>query len=228
MGADVPRAIVVTTVVATLVAVSAFGAVFVLRTQRDDAASAAGPPAPTTTDAAATCGNRPCEVLTSLPVGRTTVELLADADGGNGRLRILESSPTVLETALAPMDVTLTQRSLSCQSGPRSGCVVRGGHNGGVVGEVFVNRGGHWRSVERPYFSTAGYLDLVHVAGDYSPEILVAQHDCAQGRSCSGPVVVEVFGLDGSSVGCTRPYDTLSQLPGWPEVDVDHGDLVDC
>lgn len=229
-----PRAVVVTAVVAALVTVAALATVTVLRVQRDAAnAGPGGTPGPTTTsDAASTCGNRPCEVLTSVPVGATTVELLADTDGRNGRLRVRGSGSTsVLETALAGMRVRLTQKSLVCAKGPTSACLVSGAHNGGVVGEVFVARGRSWQPVERPYFSAAAYVDLMQVTGDNAPEVLVAQHqDCTgSAAECAGaPIVLEVFALDGSSEGCTLQYGALTQLPGWPNVYLRDAELQPC
>ncbi|MGH3431622.1 MAG: hypothetical protein ACRDQB_02170 [Thermocrispum sp.] len=223
-----------TAVMAALVTVAALAAVIVLRMQRDQAEGVRGaaPPSSSPADAAAACGDRPCEVLTSVPVGSTTVELLADAAGRNGRLRFLADGGTsVQETALAGMGVRLTQRSLSCAKGTTSACLVRGGHDGGVVGEVFVARGGGWEPVEQPYFSSAAFLDLVQVTGNGNAEVAVAQMpDCAgSAAECAGaPIVVEVFGLDGTSEGCTPPYGALTQLPGWPDVDLTDGDLQTC
>lgn len=231
MRPSAPRPVVVTALVAALVAVIAFVAVAVLRFQRSDADAAdrVGPPVRSNRDAAATCGSRPCEVLTSLPVGRTTVELLSDVDGRSGRLRVRgPHSEVVLETALAGMNVKVTQRSLVCIAGPASACLVRGRHENGVAGEVFVGRNGSWTSADQPYFSDAGYIDLLDVTGDKSPEIGVARQHCAHDSGCGGPVVVEVYGLDGDPIGCTRDYSSLTQLPGWPDVELHRSDLHKC
>lgn len=234
MAERAPRPVVATAVVAALVTVLALGAVALVRFEREKASenAATTPPSASETDAAAACGSAPCGVLTSLPIGGSTVELLADAEGRNGRLRILgPGSDSVLETALASMGVRLTQRSLACSEGPTSACLVRGGHQGGVVGEVFVSREGKWDPVERPYFSSAGYLDLLQVSGDGSPEVGVAEHpDCAgSAGDCAGAAMaVRVFGLDGTSSGCSPPYGALTQLPGWPDVELDEADLRDC
>lgn len=225
---------VATAVVAALVTAAALVTVVVLRIERDEAAAgpSAAPPTSSSADAAAICGKRPCEVLTSVPVGSTTVELLADSNGRNGRLRILAGeTPSVLDTALAGMGVRLTQKSLSCTKGPTSGCLLRGGYDGGVVAEVFQSRGDAWQAAERPYFSTAGYLDMMQITGDGAPEVAVGQTpDCTgSAAECAGtPIVVEVYGLDGSSKGCTFPYGALTQLPGWPDVALDDSDLQEC
>lgn len=223
-----------TAVAAALVSVAALVTVTVLRVQRGTAGDEPKLSAPTTTtpDAAATCGDRPCEVLTSVPVGGMTVELLADISGRNGRLRVLgHEEPTVLETALAGMGVKLTQKSLVCFKGPASACVVRGGHDGGMVGEVFVSRGKQWQAAAKPYFSTAGYLDLVQVVGNKSAEVAVAEQPGCDGPAaqCAGsPIVVRVFGLDGDTAGCTPQYASLTQLPGWPDVELTEPLLQKC
>lgn len=229
-----PRAVVVTAIVAALVTAGALVSVYILRIQRGATVDeiAATPTTTTTTDSAATCGTRPCEVLTSVPVGGTTVELLADASGLQGRLRVLgPGSTTVLETALAGMGVKLTQRSLSCRKGRTSVCLVSGGHDGGMAGEVFVAHRNDWQPADLSYFSSVGYLDLIQVSGDSSAEIAVAQQPrCgASAAECAGlPIIVEVFQLDGSTVGCTPEYAALTQLPGWPDVELTDAQLQPC
>lgn len=232
MATQAPRSVVVAAAIAALVTVVALAAVVALRIERNRAEAGAdgalfgsGHP-----DDATVCGDGPCGVLTSLPVAGATVELLADADGAHGRVRVIEpGSDIVIETALAAMGVRLTQRSLVCMTAPTSACLVRGNHDGGVVGEVFV-AGDNWQPAERPYFSSAGLLDLVQVTGDESPEILVAQEDCGGfTEECqSAPVLVEAFALDGKSVGCTGSYEALSDLPGWPELRLEQDQLGPC
>ncbi|MGH3520656.1 MAG: hypothetical protein ACRDQ7_25445 [Haloechinothrix sp.] len=232
MATQAPRSVVVTAAIAALVTVVAFAAVVALRIERERA-GALGNGAlfgPTDTDAASVCGDSPCGVLTSLPIGGTTVELLADAAGAHGRVRVREpDSDIVIETALAAMGVRLGQQSLVCAPAATSACLVRGDHDGGVVGEVFVARD-NWQPAERPYFSSGGYLDLVDIAGDDSAEIVVAKEDCiGTAEECAGaPIVVEVFALDGKSLGCTEAYRGLDQLPGWPEVAPATADLGAC
>lgn len=232
MAPQAPRSVVVAAAIAALVTVVALAAVVALRIERNRAEAGANGTlfGSGDADAAAVCGDGPCGVLTSLPVAGATVELLADADGAHGRIRVIEpGSDIVIETALAAMGVRLTQRSLVCTTAPTSACLVRGNHDGGVVGEVFVDRD-NWQPAERPYFSSAGLLDLVQVAGDASAEILVAQEDCGGfTEECqSAPVLIEVFALDGKSMGCTRSYGALRDLPGWPDVQLGPEQLSRC
>lgn len=234
MAVRAPRPVVLTVVIALLVTAAALATVVALRGERDTSGDeiATGPTATSPAPPAATCGDSPCGVLTSLPVGSTTVELLADEQGENSRLRILGTgSETVLETALGEMGVRVTQRSLVCQDGPTAACLVRGGQAGDVVGEVYADTDGKWEPAGRPYVSNAGYLDLLHVAADRSPEIGIAHHPDCEGSAddcTSAVVVIEVFGLDGASLGCTRRYGSLTQLPGWPDVGLTDDDLRSC
>jgi hypothetical protein len=224
----------VTVVVAIVVAVAALATAAVLRMQRTESARADATTGPVAgvDDVAAKCGENPCEVLTSVPVGQTTVELLADANGRHGRLRFLEpDGASLLGTALADMDVRLTQKSLSCFQGPTSACLVRGGRDGGVIGEVFVRTGGGWTTVEQPYYSEAGLVDLAQITGDRSPEVAVAKvPGCAgQGHLCRKvPIRLHVYGLDGSPLGCSATYSSLTQVPGWPDIALSDWELRDC
>lgn len=231
MGASTPRPVLVTALVAVVVAVVAFGAVALLRWQRADSdqADKVGPPVSSNVDAAAQCGAQPCEVLTSQPIGSTRVELLADVDGHNGRLRVWDGgSNDVLRTALADMNVKVTQKSLTCMQGPPRACMVRGRHERGVVGEVFVAKQGAWEAAEQPYFSNAGFVDLLDVKGDRSPAIGVAKQQCDDGDSCDGPVVVQAYELGGRCIGRSPEYTSLTYLPGWPDVDLRAADLSKC
>ncbi|MQA61705.1 MAG: hypothetical protein GEU86_09455 [Actinophytocola sp.] len=234
MAVRAPRPVVLTVVVALLATAAALATVVALRSERDTSGDeiATEPNATSAAPPAATCGGSPCGVLTSLPVGSATVELLADEHGENSRLRILGTgSETVLETALSEMGVRVTQRSLVCQDGPTAACLVRGGRAGGVIGEVFADTDGKWEPAERPYVSNAGFVDLLHVAADRSPEIGIAHHPDCEGSAddcTSAVVVVEVFGLDGVSLGCTPWYGSLTQLPGWPDVSLTDDDLRRC
>lgn len=218
------RPVVMTAVVAFVVTVVALASAVVLRVQRDavTAAGLLGPPASAAGAGDLTCGDAPCGVLTSLPVGDATVELLAGDGGEHATLRVLTpESDIVLETALADLGAKLTQRSLVCTEGDDSACLVRGDRDGAVVGEVFVARDDKWEAVERPYVSNAGYLDLVP-ADSGSPDIVLATYPSCTGdaEDCAGAAVaLRVFALDGTSRGCTRGYRTLSALPDWPDVD---------
>lgn len=233
MSFRAPRSVVATAVVAAVVALLAFGAVVALRVQGGIAIDWPDLLPPRDTNVAANCGTQPCEVLTSLPVGAVTVELLADADGRNGRLRVRgPDADTVLETAVATIDVRLSQRSLVCMKGPASACIVKGKRAGGdFAGEVFVSDEDRWRAADLRFYSNAGFLDLMQVAGDGSPEIGVAVLPGCEGdpTACADDtVVVEVHALDGSSLGCTLRFAGLRFLPGWPDVQLSEGDLVGC
>lgn len=228
-----PRSVLVTAVLAVLVTVGALVTVMVLRSQRDAQGFGPDPTTPTTTstDAAEICGKSRCGVLTSTPLGLRTVQLLADENGLNGRLRVLRGeSSTVLEMALAGEGVRLTQRSLVCWEGPTNACLVSGAHRGGVAGEVFVDGERGWESPAL-HLSTAGYVDLMQVTGDKTPDVVVAkQPDCdGTAAECAGtPIVLEVLALDGKSLGCTQPYAALTQLPGWPAVQLSGVALQEC
>lgn len=234
MAVRASRPVVVTAVAALVVTMLALAAAVLLRVQRDtaNAADQIGPPAAVVGADELTCGNEPCGVLTSLPVGGATVELLAGDGGDHGTVRVLSpGSDIVLETALANLGARLTQRSLVCTDGDTSACLVRGDRDGAVVGEVFVARGGKWEAVERPYVSHAGYLDLVPATGHDSPEIVLATYpDCSgDADDCAGAsVALQVFALDGTSRGCTRGYRALSRFPDWPDVNLADDELRSC
>lgn len=233
MAVRASRPVVVTAVVALVVTMLALASAVVLRIQRDtaNAAGHVGPPAAAAGSGELTCGDAPCGVLTSLPVGDVTVELLAGDGGEHGTVRVLApGSDIVLETALADLGVTLTQRSLVCTEGDTSACLVRGDRDDAVVGEVFVARDDKWEAVERPYVSNAGYLDLVP-AGQDSPEIVLATYPNCTGNAddCAGAsVALRIFALDGTSRGCTRSYRELSRLPDWPDVNLADDALRPC
>jgi hypothetical protein len=229
------RSVKVTFVVAVVVTIAALGTAVALRMVRaeraDDGSSTRSSTA--VENAAERCGELPCEVLTSVPVGSTTVELLADPDGKHGRLRFRDDNGASLrKTALGDLGVHVTQKSLSCADGPTKACVVRGTLEGGLVGEVFVSRGSGWAAVTRPYFSTAKMIELVQVTDDATPEVVLAQFpDCAAPSSgvCDESwVEVEVFRLDGSSLGCGGPYSSITRIPGWPDIDLAEEPLRSC
>lgn len=228
MGARAPRSVRITAAGAALVAVAALAAVVVMRAQRDSAPGApgGGPVGQLVVDVTTRCGDQPCEVLTSLQVRDSTVELLTDVQGKHGKLRILRpEASSVIETALGPMGVRLDQSSLGCVAASTSACLVYGEHRDGVAGQLMVAVDGDWRAVEEPYFSQGGHLELTQVTGDDVPELLVA--GCP--RECTdGAVLVEVFALDGELVGCTGEYPALRLLPGWPDVVVGAADLHSC
>jgi hypothetical protein len=113
----------------------------------------------------------------------------------------------------------LDANSLSCVSGAMSACLVHARQEGTMIAQLVVDRAGTWRSVDKPYYSSAGVVRLDDVTGDSSPEVVVVQ---------TGPVLARVFALDGSALGCTRRYSSVGQLRGWPEVQVSSSDLRGC
>lgn len=221
-----PRSVRITVLVAALVAVVALGAVLLMRVQADRAeADRSVPEGQVAVDAAARCGDQPCEVLTSLPVHGETVELLTDVQGKHGKLRIFGGgTSTVIETAFGPLGVRLDQSSLACVAASTSACLVFGEERDGVAGQLVINRGEGWRAVEEPYFSDAGYVGLAQVSDDDAAELLVLK--CV--RECAAGVLVEVYALDGSGTGCTVTYGSKDQVPGWPDVKVAEDDLRPC
>ena len=223
MATRASRPVVVTAVAALVVIVLALTTALTLRLQRDAALAADRiGPAVATVPGDMTCGNGPCGVLTSTPVGGVTVELLAGEGGKHGMLRVLGTGTEILlETALSDLGARLTQHSLLCTEGDITACLARGSTNRGLVGEVFVARGDKWEAVERPYVSTGGYLDLIRATGGDSLDVVLAR------RLRSG-VSLEVFALDGTPQGCTRSYRDLARLPGWPDVHLDDTQLRPC
>ncbi|SFQ21666.1 hypothetical protein SAMN05421810_105210 [Amycolatopsis arida] len=230
-----PRSVLVTAVVAALVTAGALGGAVVLRpgAQPNDARPPDGAP---TRAVDARCPPESCQVLASTEVAGTVVALLADSDGGSGRVRFGgQARGLVVETMVTTMGARLTGDSLRCAEGARPVCLVRGAVDGGAVGEVLVSAGtgeGTWRAAERLYFSDAGYLSLDDVTGDGVAEVVVVRHDCAPdaapARCRVAPVVAQVFDLGGTEVGCTRRHTAPSGLRGWPEVEVRRSDLRDC
>ena len=231
MSGRTPRALIVAIVLATLVAVGALGGAAVLRLRAlrpaADAVTSAKPSAAGTVGPSG-CLQVPCQVI-SASVGGTQVELVIDAGGTSGRLRVGgPTSGSVIEATITDMGVTLTADSLQCLAGGPAACLIRGRHDSGIAGQIVVGRSDSWSVLEQRYSSDAGYLALTHVDGDSSPEILAAQHDCA-GSDCTGrPVLVKVFALTGTVLGCTKNYPRLDKLPGYPVVQVTKAQLTPC
>jgi hypothetical protein len=227
--------VLVTLLVAALVAGGAVVTAAVLRADR--AGAGAGPSAtaasPTTSGVGVDgCLAEPCEVLANIPVSGTTVELVADRGATSGRLRIGgPNSSDVIEATITDRGATLTRDSLQCFPGVLAACVVRGQVEGGIAGQVVVGRSGKWSSLAQPFVSDAGYLALANVVPNAEPEVLAAQHACdpTATRDCStSPVFVEVYNLKSEKLGCTRQYDRLDAVPGYPVVDLSSSTLRDC
>jgi hypothetical protein len=227
--AGVSRSVVITAVLAAVATAAALVTVVMLRPKPEDALASAGDPA---SAPASECGQGPCRVLASASVRGTTVDLLADADGGNGRFRSGGAgSGALIETMLTAMGVRLSADSMRCVSATVSACLLRGTRDGGTLGEVLVSRANDWRSAEKPYFSDAGDITLGNVTGDDSPEVIVVKHECASsggGRCAFTPVYAEIFDLGGRQVGCTRKYSTASQMRNWPDIRPAATDLRAC
>ncbi len=216
MGARrVPRSVLFTAVLAALVTLGALGGVAALRGQDDVTRVDAGAPA-TPQAADHECGDAPCQVVATASVGATQVELLADAQGDNGRL---QAGGQVVQTSITQLGARLRGDSLSCAVASVSACLVEAPLNGGRVGELVVQRDGDWHPVAKPYFSDAGVLLLSDVTGTDAPEVVVVQ---------SSPALAEVYALDGGVVGCTKRYSYPAQIRGWPQVRVVASDLRSC
>ncbi|NYI87598.1 hypothetical protein HNR02_000921 [Amycolatopsis endophytica] len=204
---------------AVLAAVVALSALVTVRLLREDGGSA-----PTSADGAAgsaptagvNCGEAPCRVIAQASVDGALVELLADAQGGNGRF---QAGGNLLEVTVSALGGRLDAGSLSCVDGAVSACLVHARQNGAMIAQLVVDRAGTWRSVDKPYYSSAGVVRLDDVSGDSAPEVVVVQ---------TAPVLARVFALDGSALGCTRQYTSVGQLRGWPEVQVRSSDLRGC
>lgn len=226
-----PRSVLVTALVATLVTVGMLVTAFALRPDGRSARTQLGVSGEVRASTRPGCGDEPCRVFDSAEVGGRRIELLADSDGGSGRLRAGgPASGIVAETAITGMGVRLNSDSLRCEGAEEPVCLVRGPLDGGMVGEVQVWRSGSWRAAERPYFSDAGAVTLDDVAGDAVPEVVVVRHECSSSSSdCQQePVLAEVFDLSGAQLGCTYQYSSPGELSGWPEVRLDEEDLREC
>jgi hypothetical protein len=224
--------VVVTALVAAGVAAGAVAAAGMLRLHPAGSDAAGGTQAPPAQNAALQCDRGPCQTLTNQRVGADTVDLLADASGASGRLRVSGSAVSnIFETRITQSTgAKLTAGSLQCVAGATSVCLVRGDSQDGTSGEVLVGRSGVWSRAEIPYFSSAGYLALRDVDGDAVPEVVAVQRDCDDSTS-SGDcqrVFAEVFTLSGNEMGCTRSVGGKAALPGWPVVGPTPAQLRTC
>ncbi|KAA9150097.1 hypothetical protein FPZ12_041905 [Amycolatopsis acidicola] len=207
-------------VTAVLAAVVTIAALVVVRELRPENSSVPGVeaaiPAGAPTSNALECGDGPCAVVATQTVGGDSVALMADAAGGNGRLR---AGAVVLQTTVTELGAKLSADSLTCVQASTSACIVDAPLNGGRIAQLFIDRADGWRSVDKPYFSAAGAVALGNVSGSDAPEITVVD---------SSPVVARVYALDGSVVGCTKKYSYASQLRGWPNIRLQASDLRAC
>lgn len=194
-----------------------------------DANDAPSLPAP---NATLQCGNGPCRSLASTTVAGSSVQLLANADGTSGRVRIVTAQglDSVFETTIGQLGASLNAQSLTCVNASSPVCMVSGGGPEGSAGEVFVQTDGDWERADAPYFASGGYLSL-RQGGTQGPEIITAQVNCDSDLSAqctSAPVYVQVFTVAGATLGCSTPVSKLDKLPGWPDVTVNQSELHTC
>jgi hypothetical protein len=225
-----PRSAVVAVVLAVLVTAGALAGAEVIRwraTPAGPAATSQRPP-PSSIVGVSGCLINPCTVPAATKIGGTSVELVADAGGHSGRLRIggVAAGGTVIEATITDIGVTLTQDSLQCVAGGPAACLIRGEHEGGLAGQVVVGRSDTWSLTEKTYVSTAGYLVLANIDTDAAPEILAAQRSECASSTC--PVFLQVFGVDGKDAGCTKEYPRLDKLPGNGSVKITESMLGPC
>lgn len=237
-GRTVPPSVVLTMVLCVLITAAAVTTAATLRTR--DAEADAAPTSsqqPTPSDGGigpSGCLREGCQVLGTAVIGSARIELVAEADGRRGRLRIGGSAsvPEVLETTItANPGATLTAGSLQCLPGAMSACLVSGRFLGGRAGQVFVYRSEHWNTLERPFVSDADYIALAQVLGDAAPEVVTLQHKCVgttQDKCSASPVYARVFGFAGQELGCTKTYAKVESVPGWPNVTLTAAALRAC
>ena len=226
------KPVYVAVVAAVLVLIAAIGATVVMRQLREAAVapSTSGPPAPTaSTGPVQLCGEAPCVKLTSvsMPKYGETVDLLADGKGHDARLRITSERGAVL---FSSQIATVDAKSITCEEGRTSVCLLQGKDGVDLIGEVFTDDGGTWRQTQPPFSSDAAYLALHDVNGDAVPDVVTMQSRCGDTApaSCT-KVAVAVFQPAGAEIGCSATYASPQQVPGWPEeVTPDPARLSEC
>jgi hypothetical protein len=231
-----PWAVVITAVVCALVALAALVAAAYVRHERASANRPAETTTPRTTPSgpgADGCLTDPCRVVGPVPIGGTTVQLVADAGGKSGRLQIGGGGASdVIEVTITKLGAVLGPDALQCVGGTLSACVVRGSTADGMLGQVIVGRSAKWASVAKPFASDAGFVAVQDVTGRQSgPEVLVAQHRCDRATTpdCAGTdIYVQVFTLRSEVLGCTRDYARLDSMPGWPDPDLSEVAINPC
>ncbi|WP_026424560.1 hypothetical protein [Actinokineospora inagensis] len=230
-GRRAPTTLVLVMVICGLVVAASLTGAAVLRVRTAPVRSAPGPTAEvTTTTDPTTCRRDPCQVIGTTNLGGTVVELVADSGATSGRVKIrTPDGQQVIEMAVADLGITLTADSLQCVPGVVAACLVRGDGDKGLAGQVVVGRSDKWSPLSRAFISEARYLSLVNVDGDTAPEVVAVQQDCASGADCARrPVYAQVFGLGGQEVGCTKLYQRLDQLPGYPTIEPAQNQLRSC
>ncbi|MFB9904714.1 hypothetical protein [Allokutzneria oryzae] len=163
------------------------------------------------------CNTGPCKVLASQRVEGDQVELLADASGGNGRIRVVRGNThSIFEVTIGQYATRLAPQSLSCAPGRAAVCLVSGEAGDTVTGELFVRGPEAWERAQSAYVATAGLMNLHDVDGDGVPELVTAQSGCDSGATLCRTYFIEVWSTDTEQVGCTAPVDRLDRLPGYP------------
>ena len=178
------------------------------------------------------CDNSPCQSLAGTSIAGSSVQLLANAAGTSGRVRIVTAQglDSVFETTIGQLGATLGAQSLTCVSASTPACLVSGSGPDGGAGEVFVQTDGDWDSAAAPYFASGNYLAL-RPGSAQGPEVITAQLNCDSDLSAqcaNAPVYLQIFTVNGNALGCTTPVSKLDRLPGWPDVNVSQSQLHPC
>ncbi|GAA3539833.1 hypothetical protein GCM10022222_24330 [Amycolatopsis ultiminotia] len=230
-----PRSALLTAVLAVVVTAAALVVIVVLRAANDGSPREPGLlPLDTGAAQVGTCGTGPCNQLAAVTVGGVPVVLLADGEGGSGRVQIGPQPGTEFELALTGMGAKLSAHSLQCIDGSTAACLVRGNTGGGgAYGELLTESGGVWRDFGKPYFADAGTVSLFDVSEDGRPDVILVRHECPQATpgtpSCqAAPVLAEVYELGGDLMGCTSTVTSPANLRGWPDVQVRRSQLHPC
>lgn len=204
---------------------------------------AAPPVRPPSGAVSVTCADGRCQLLASNTAGESVVQLYADARGTDGRLKFVGAGgSSVFDTDISQAGVRLDGSSLSCVSGTVPACLVSGeypdtGDRAGELAEVFVQRGGYWQlpAAAVPMYSGAAAFTLVAAGEDGDPMVIGVENDCGgttvedHAGHCERPfLVVQVFAVDGTSQGCTRPATSLTLLPGKGTQPPPSYDLHEC
>ncbi|HEX4223701.1 MAG TPA: hypothetical protein VHZ97_15145 [Pseudonocardiaceae bacterium] len=227
------RPVVITVGVAVgLTLLALVGAILLRPRQPGGTADSGGAPSLPAANATLQCGNGPCRSLASTTVAGSSVQLLANADGSSGRVRIVTAQglDSVFETTISQLGATLNTQSLTCVNASSPACMVSGGGPEGSAGEVFLQTDGDWERADAPYFASGNYISL-RQGGTQGPEIITAQVNCDSDLSAqctSAPVYVQVFAVAGATLGCSTPVSKLDKLPGWPNVTVSPSQLHAC
>jgi len=225
--------VLLTAVLAVVVAFGAVAAVYVLRPKPEVVGGSAAEPAAGPAVTPVSCGKGPCRKLAAMTVAGQPVELLADDAGGDGRVRIGPEPGTVLDLTISQLGFRVDANSLRCVDGTNPACLVRGTGEHGASGEFLIASSGGWVSAGKPYFSDASALALNDVNADGKPDLVVVRHECpgvepGTPQCQAAPVLAEVYDQTSRLLGCTKKVTSPSQLRGWPEIKLVRSDLRAC